>query len=235
MTAKDLIKEMELLAHPDRAAHSMRFFKTGKGQYGEGDQFWGLTVPEQRLLAKKYKELTLSEVSILLASPIHEQRLTALLILTLKSKKASIEEKRELYDFYLTQTSRVNNWDLVDLSAPIIVGEYLAEFPKSLPVLDQLVTSSSLWERRIAIIATLGLIRNGRFDEAIRLSAALLHDKEDLIHKASGWVLREVGKKDIDRLLDFLEQHAHHMPRTMLRYSIERLSPFERAHFMAKK
>jgi 3-methyladenine DNA glycosylase AlkD len=197
------------------------FFKTGKGEYGEGDKFIGVTVPNSRRVAKKFADLSFSEVAKLLASEIHEERLIALLIIVSQFQKADEKGREKIYNFYLKNTKHINNWDLVDLSAGKIVGEYLAK--KNKTILYKLAGSKSLWERRIAIISTSNFIGKGMFEHTLKISALLLTDKEDLIHKAVGWMLREVGKRSEKNLLRFLKINYKQLPRTSLRYAIERL------------
>ena len=216
--------------------NSAWFFKTGPGEYGEGDQFLGVTVPNQRKVAKKYKNLPLSDLEKLLGSPWHEERLSALFILVLQFKKADEPKQKEIYEFYLKHTSRINNWDLVDSSASYIVGAYLSEHQELLPVLDKLAESNLLWKRRIAMISTAYFLSKGEPDITIKLAEKLLYDPDDLIHKAVGWMLREIGKRcDKQLLIDFLNQHAHEMPRTMLRYSIEHLDDPTRKSYLEMK
>lgn len=219
-----------------RAANCARYFKTGPGQYGEGDVFAGLTVPMCRAIAKDFFALPLSEIKKLLASKIHEERLIALLILVARFKVAAPEEQKRIFNFYLKQTARINNWDLVDLSAHKIVGEYLYLSGQPLALLDKLVLSKNLWERRIAVLATFAFINHGDSRPALRLAKALLNDKHDLMHKAVGWMLRELGKRVSEKdLLGFLDMYAATMPRTMLRYAIERLPEKQRKNYLAKK
>lgn len=225
-----LVKEIELSVNPERATHSQRFFKTGVGQYGYGDKFLGLTVPQQRGIAKKYPDLSLPEIQKLLDSDIHEHRLIALFILINKFEKKT-EIREEIYNFYLKNSKRINNWDLVDTSAHKIVGEYLVGKDKD--ILYKLAKSNNLWERRIAIISTFAFLRKDDLSESIKISEMLLNDKHDLIHKAVGWVLREVGKKDIQVLRNFLNKNIKQMPRTMLRYSIEKFDEVERKKFIS--
>jgi 3-methyladenine DNA glycosylase AlkD len=232
MTAKDIQKELELLSTPEKKDFLPYFFKTGKGQYGEGDKFLGVVVPDTRKVAKKYKAAPFDVVKKLLDSEYHECRLCALLILVERFRKAKEPERKEIYEFYLSQTHRINNWDLVDLSSQYIVGEYLLDKDRS--VLYQLAGSPLLWDQRIAVLATFPFIRNGDFKDLLALSEKLLHHKHDLMHKAAGWLLREAGKKDKAVLTGFLDRYYKEMPRTMLRYSIEKLSPEERAHYMKK-
>lgn len=217
-----------------------RFFKTGKGQYGEGDIFYGLSVPQQRVLAKKYSELELSDLEKLLESRVHEERLTALIILTnryAQATKMGDEKLQEsIYEFYRSHLSRVNNWDLVDTSADKIFGHYLfTKRPtKAIAVLTKLAHSENLWERRVSIISTFYTIKNGNPEPTLTIAELLLNDRHDLIHKAVGWMLREVGKRCSPAAeKPFLEKHAHHMPRTMLRYAIEHLSTSEKKRYMA--
>jgi 3-methyladenine DNA glycosylase AlkD len=204
------------------------FFKTGEGEYGEGDIFLGVRVPDQRRIAKKYKNIPLTDVVELLQSGIHEHRLTALFILTEQFNKGDEEARQRIVDLYLSNAAYVNNWDLVDSSAHKILGAWLVDKPRE--VLYEMAESDSLWERRISIISTFALINRGDLADALALARALIDDGHDLIHKASGWVLREVGKKDQSALETFLLEHYEKMPRTMLRYAIERL-PEERKRF----
>ena len=223
-------KEINSLANSEKAGIYQRFFKTGSGQYGEGDIFIGLTVPEQRKIAVKYKELEISEVEELLKSKIHEHRLIALLILVQKFQSGSEEIKKQIASTYLKNTKYVNNWDLVDLSADKILGSYLLKKDKS--ILYKLAKSGSLWEKRIAIIATFNFIKNNSFQDTLNISKILLNDKHDLIHKAVGWMLRELGKRNQSLEEEFLKKHYKCMPRTMLRYSIEKFSEEKRKFYM---
>lgn len=217
----NLIKEIQSLANPKRAKIMQGFFKTGSGEYGQGDIFLGLTVPQQRQIAKKYTSLPLVKIQTLLKNKIHEYRLIGLLILGDKFKKSkSEEEKGDIFNFYIKNIKYVNNWDLVDLTAPNIVGEFL--FDKKKNILYKLSESENLWEKRISIIATFNFIRKAEFKDALRISEILLKDNHDLIHKAVGWMLREIGKKDQVTLEEFLKTHYKNMPKTMLRYSIEK-------------
>lgn len=235
MNAKTASKRLQELSSPEVAAGSARFFKAGPGQYGEGDQFIGVRVPVIRQVAREFRALPLSEVDRLLQSPIHEARLLALLVLVGSLSKCTPEHRQTVYDFYLQRTARVNNWDLVDSSAPPIVGGYLIDRPaKVRKVLDSLAKSEDLWQRRIAIVATQWLIRAGQLDDALRVSERLLTDKHDLIHKAVGWMLREVGAKHEPTLAAFLTVHSAAMPRTMLRYAIEHYSAEQRRVWMGK-
>ena len=208
------------VATAERAAGAQRFFKTGPGEYGEGDRFLGVTVPDLRRVTREFEDLPLREVRKLLTSEWHEERALALLILVRQYERGDQQARDAIYDAYLRSTRHVNNWDLVDCSAAPIVGAQLSS--KSRAPLRQLAKSSSLWERRIAIIATFHFIRRGEFDETLRIAEMLLTDRHDLIHKAVGWMLREVGSRDRAALEGFLDRHAATMPRTMLRYAIEK-------------
>lgn len=228
---KALESELQLLGTPERAASSQWFFKTGKGQYGEGDRFIGIAVPVLRKAALKYVDLPLSDIQKLLTSPWHEIRLAALEILVARYEKGSPEEQQDIYEFYLSQTARINNWDLVDASAPSIVGEHLRR--RSRKPLYRLAESADIWERRIAMVSTLTLIRSGDTEDALTLAEKLFGDRHDLMHKAVGWMLREVGKVNEELLRDFLSEQGGRMPRTTLRYAIERFSAPDRARYMA--
>ena len=224
--------ELAQLGDPDRAKNLSRFFKTGKGQYGEGDVFLGITVPEQRKVAKRYDNLSLDDLQELLNSEIHEHRFTALVTLIAKYRKAEESRKKEIFEFYLKNTENINNWDLVDLSAPRIVGDYLIN--KERPILYNLAKSNNLWERRISILSTFTFIANNDFKDALNISELLLHDEHDLIHKAVGWALREIGKRDQEAEERFLTKHYLHMPRTMLRYAIEKFAEKKRKKYLNK-
>jgi 3-methyladenine DNA glycosylase AlkD len=226
--------ELKALANPTRAFELQRFFKTTKGQYGEGDIFLGLTVPEVRKIATKYKNFSFDEIEKLTSSKFHEFRLCGLVILTLQFKTSKERTgQKKIFNFYMKQvkTGSVNNWDLVDVTAPII-GAYLVGENDPYPLLEKLARSKSLWERRLAIIFTFAFIRAGELDPTIDISEKLLKDDHDLIHKAVGWMLREVGKKDGRLLRSFLTANASQMPRTMLRYSIEKFSEPERKKWL---
>jgi len=221
------------LKDPAKAKVLSNFFKTGIGQYGEGDKFLGITVPEQRKLAKKYfNDLKLIDVKKILNNNYHEVRLTALLILIEKYIKGDEQERSNIFNFYLANLKSINNWDLVDLTAPKIVGNYLLD--KKRDILYILVKSKNLWERRIAIIATFEFIKNNQFADTLKLSEILLQDNHDLIQKAVGWMLREVGKRDLKVELEFLDKYCQKMPRTMLRYAIERLPEKQRRGYLKK-
>ena len=228
-----LKQELQKASNLRQAKLLQGFFKTGKGQYGEGDIFLGIKVPVQREIAKKYN-LELKEIQKLLNSKIHEYRLVALFILISKYKQAKDNEnlKKEIFNFYLKNTKNINNWDLVDLSAPNIVGTYLLD--KGRKILYKLAKSSHLWEKRISVLATFMFIKNNDFKDALKIAEILLKDKHDLIHKAVGWMLREIGKKDEPVLDSFLmkDNRYKRMPRTMLRYAIERFDEKKRRDFL---
>jgi 3-methyladenine DNA glycosylase AlkD len=230
--AENIKKELYKIADKEKAIHLSRFFKTGKGEYGEGDIFIGIRVPDQRIIAKRFPDTALSEIEKLLDDPVHEFRLTALLILIELYKKADEEEKDKIVKFYLKKTSGINNWDLVDLSAPQIIGDYF--YSRNRDKLYQLVKSTHLWEQRIAVVSTYYFIKRKDFNEILAFSEMLLEHKHDLIHKATGWMLREAGKMDINVLKKFLDKYHKTMPRTMLRYSIEKLDNSERQKYMLK-
>jgi len=226
-------KELFSLARPEKAKILQRFFKTGKGQYGEGDIFLGLTVPQIRVIAKNhFKDISLSEIQNLVESKYHEFRMCGLIILTYKYEKASNEEQKDIFDFYLKNTKYINNWDLVDVTTSRIVGAYLLDKDRS--TLYKLAQSSDLWEKRIAILATYTFICNNDFKDCLAISEILLKDKHDLIHKAVGWMLREVGKRNQKVEEEFLLKHYKTMPRTMLRYAIERFEEEKRKGYLRK-
>lgn len=233
MAITKIEKELRALANSEKAIILLYFFKTGPGQYGEGDLFLGVMVPQQRVVAKNNINTSLAELQSVLDSKIHELRLTALLVLIFQYKKAGVKERKIIVDFYLKNTNNINNWDLVDLSAPKILGDYLLNQDRKL--LFNLVRSKKLWERRIAIISTLAFIRQNQFDDTLKIAELLLNDSHDLIQKAVGWMLREVGKKNLAIELDFLEKYSTRMPRTMLRYAIEKFSETKRKEFLNKK
>ncbi|MBI3887908.1 DNA alkylation repair protein [Candidatus Microgenomates bacterium] len=222
----DLKASINKYANPIRAKHSLRFFKTGPGEYGQGDEFLGLNVPQQRSVVKKYKDLSLLDIQNLLDSKYHEYRLVGLLILV--SKKLD----KEIYDLYLKNTARINNWDLVDLTAPHIVGKYLLD--KKRDILYRLVKSKLLWDRRIAVLATFTFIKNKDYTDSLQIAEMLLSDEEDLMHKAVGWMLREIGKRDVKVLECFLEKNISKMPRTCLRYAIEKFPEEKRQYYLKK-
>ena len=224
-------RELRARANPRRAVFVSRFFKTGAGEYGAGDRFLGLTVPALRGLAAKYQALALRDITVLLKSRWHEERTLALFLLVRQYTKGTAERRAAIYRLYLRHTAHINNWDLVDCSAPYIVGPHLGTGKRG--VLRRLAKSKLLWERRIAIIATFAYIKRGDFAETLRLARLLRDDPHDLIHKAVGWMLREVGKRDRAAEERFLRVHARQMPRTMLRYAIERFPPALRRRYLS--
>lgn len=229
---EDILKEIMSFTDEDKSRHLQRFFKTGKGQYGEGDLFLGINVPIVRYIAKKhYNSASLSDIEKLLHNKYHEVRLLALLIMVLVYEKT--EKKKEILDLYLKNVQYINNWDLVDLSAPKIVGHFTYENKNNKMIYD-LSDSSHLWSERIAVVSQYYLIKRGQFSLITELSEKFLTHKHDLMHKAIGWMLREMGKVDINSLYSFLDKHYKVMPRTMLRYSIEKLAPEKRKHYMYK-
>jgi 3-methyladenine DNA glycosylase AlkD len=225
-----LRRELAEAADPRRAETFVWFFKTGPGQYGEGDQFLGITVPRQRAIARQYLHLPLTDIQRLLASKLHEHRFTALLILVGKYQASDEAGRQIIYDFYLNNTARVNNWDLVDTSAPYIVGAHLLNRPRQ--ILYSLAASTDLWERRIAIVGSMRFLKAGHTADTFRLAKLLLADKHDLIHKAVGWALREAGKVSTDELLRFLERNYRAIPRTTFRYAIERVPAARRERLL---
>ena len=236
MKASLALEELKGYGKKSRVSDLARFYKTGPGEYAEGDLFLGGTVPQTRSVANSYKNLELVEVQKLFNSPFHEARLCAAIILNLQFKAAkSSQERKRIFDFYLKQVraERINNWDIVDVSAPWM-GVYLLEIDDPMPLLIKFSKSKSLWQRRVSIILTFTLIRAGDLEPTLIISEALLKDKEDLIHKAVGWMLREMGKKDVMLLRGFLKQHSHEMPRTMLRYAIERIPEKERKKWLTE-
>lgn len=233
MSLKEIRSRLKSEGNPEQALILRRFFKTGKGEYGEGDKFYGIKVPVQRKIAKQFSDLSFKDLSHLLKSGIHEERLVSALILVEKFSKADEKGKEKIFNFYLKHRKGINNWDIVDLTAPKIVGEFLIDKDKTL--LYNLAISENLWERRIAIISTFAFIRKNQFDDALRISEILLSDKHDLIHKAVGWMLREVGKKNQQIELDFLRRNYKKMPRTMLRYAIEKFPRQKRKKFLEGK
>lgn len=222
---------LRALADPEQAAIRQRFFKTGPGEYGEGDVFIGLRVPDQRRVARSSRDLPLDDCVELLGSEVHEDRFTALAILRLRFERGDGAERERIADLYLGHLSEVDNWDLVDASAPYLLADRARSDPA---LLDSLTRSERLWDRRVAILATFALIRDGEFDRTLELSEKLLGDEHDLMHKAVGWMLREVGNRSPGRLREFLAQNAGRMPRTALRYAIERLDPDERERWMSR-
>jgi 3-methyladenine DNA glycosylase AlkD len=234
MTASIALSDLKAFAKKGRVSDLARFYKTGDGEYGEGDLFLGGTVPQTRSVAKKHQKLELKEIDKLFQSPFHEARLCAAIILNHQFAKAKTsQERKKIFDFYMKQVraERVNNWDIVDVSAPWM-GVYLTEVKDPGPLLIKLSKSKSLWQRRVAMILTFALIRAGDLQPTIIIAKTLLKDDQDLIHKAVGWMLRELGKRDVMLLRKFLKVHAHQMPRTMLRYAIEKLPERERQQWL---
>ena len=229
---KTITQELQSLSNAEKREIFPKFFKAGKGQYGEGDRFLGVTVPNIRTIAKRHKEISLEEIRELLESEWHEVRLCALIVMVETSKKKDETLRQKLFDLYLSQTNHINNWDLVDLSCHHIVGEYLLD--KSRDILYQLAQNRLLWDNRIAIVSTYAFIRKGQLEDTYALSELMMHHPHDLMHKAIGWMLREAGKRDSDRLYDYIMSHRADMPRTMLRYAIEKFSPIERSILMKR-
>lgn len=230
MHADRLIQQLSERADPTIAAHSQGFFKTAPGQYGHGDSFWGIRVPVLRSLVKPYVAMPLDEVKTLLTSAVHEIRLMALLLLVKQYSRGDARQKQAIFSCYCQHTAYINNWDLVDSSAHLIVGPHL--FKQDTSLLYQWAKSPLLWERRIAIMATLHFIQAGDYRDTLQIAKLLLDDKHDLIHKAVGWMLREVGKRDKATELAFLTRYYQQMPRTMLRYAIEKFAESERQAFL---
>jgi 3-methyladenine DNA glycosylase AlkD len=230
MELHDMRSKLQKLGNKQKARVLQRFFKTGQGEYGEGDIFLGVRVPEIRKLAWEYKGIRITDVRKLLKSQIHEERLLALIIFVIKYSKGNDVVKKRIHELYLKNTRHINNWDLVDLSAEKIVGDYLTD--KSKEPLYSLAKSKSLWERRISIMATFHFIKKNNFVETLIVAEMLLTDKEDLIHKAVGWMLREIGKRHLSTEEKFLNEHLQEMPRTMLRYAIERFSESKRQGYL---
>ena len=236
MSAKQVVADLKALASVGKAAELQRFFKTGPGDYAEGDLFIGVIVPQTRKVAARYKDLPLTEVAKLTDSDIHEVRLCGLIILTNQFKKTrDINEKKKFFNFYLKElkSGNVNNWDLVDVTAPTL-GEYLLELEDPMAVLNKLAKSKSLWERRVSVVFTFAFLRAGDLEPTYEMAERHLGDKHDLMHKAVGWLLREMGKRDPGLLRAFLQAHCTEMPRTALRYSIEKFSESERKRWLQK-
>ncbi|WP_259015948.1 DNA alkylation repair protein [Emticicia fluvialis] len=235
----ELISELQAIATPERAKTSAWFFKTGKGQYGEGDIFIGITTPQLRGICKKYQALPLNEIQVLLDDPIHEYRMAALMILVNQMKKAKGDTKRVIYEFYIKNLHNINNWDLVDCSARDIAGNYL--FDKDRSILYDMAHSDHLWTQRVAIIASWYFINKQQYDDTLQIAEILLPHKHDLIHKAVGWMLREIWKKESaagnrqNKVELFLEKNIRNIPRTALRYSIEKMNDERRRYFMQLK
>lgn len=230
ITVQQLRKELKIIADLKKARDLQSFFKTGIGEYGEGDIFLGITVPRLREIAKKYYSLDMKQLKKLIESKIHEERMLALFIL--KNKYYTMNHKKICFHFYVKNTQYINNWDLVDLSAPGIVGEHLLDKDRS--VLYEWAKSENVWERRIAVLATFQFIKNNQFGDSLKIAEILLNDKHDLIHKVVGWMLREIGKRDLKTEIDFLDKHYKKMPRTMLRYAIERFPEKLRITYLNK-
>jgi 3-methyladenine DNA glycosylase AlkD len=230
LSAAVVRKRLRELGDPESAVFLQRFFKTGAGQYGEGDRFLGIRVPDIRRIARESRGIPLDQIETLLHDPWHEVRLLGVVLLGDAYKRGSLEERNAIFRIYLANAKRINNWDLVDLSAPNVVGAHL--LTRSRTRLDRLARSKNLWERRIAIVSTAAFIREKQLGDTLRIARILMNDRHDLIHKAVGWMLREVGKRDRATLEAFLDEHAHEMPRTMLRYAIEKFSAADRRRFM---
>ena len=233
MSLLEIRKEIKKQANPKQAVILQRFFKTGKGEYGEGDIFYGIKVPVQRTIAKRFKDLAFEDLKVLISAKVHEERLVAAFILVDQYKRGDEKKKKIVFDFYLKNRKGINNWDLVDLSAPKIVGAYLIDKEKDL--LYKFAVSKDLWEKRIAIISTQTFIREHFFEDTLNISEILLQDKHDLIHKAVGWMLREVGNRDLETEEEFLKKHYKTMPRTMLRYAIEKFPEQKRIAYLKGK
>lgn len=229
---KTITNKLQALSDAEKREIFPKFFKTGKGEYGEGDRFLGVTVPNIRAIAKLHKDISIEEIRELIQSEWHEVRLCALIIMVEKSKKKDEALRKELFNLYLSQTKRINNWNLVDLSCRFIIGEYLLD--KSRDILYHLAQSPLLWDNRIAIVSTYAFIRKGQLEDTYALSDLMMQHPHDLMHKAIGWMLREAGKRDSERLYDYVMSHRADMPRTMLRYAIEKFSPKERAILMKR-
>jgi len=233
MTLENITKKLKEIGNEEKAKKHQRFFKTGPGEYGEGDVFIGVTVPELRRLSKEYKTIGRNEIKPLLQSPIHEERLLSLFMLIHRYSKKDEPEKERIYELYLKNAKFINNWDLVDSSAGHIVGAFL--FDKSKNPLYDLAKSENLWERRISIISTFYFIKHKQFTDTLKIAKILLTDKEDLIQKAVGWMLREIGKRDMSVEENFLKNHYKNMPRTMLRYAIEKFPESKRQRYLKGK
>lgn len=232
--SKDILSDLKSFSNKEKAVFFPRFFKTGKGEYGEGDEFWGITVPNIRFVAKKYfKNISFDELKHLLVHPVHEVRLCSYIILTYKFEKADIEGKKEVYIFYIENLKGCNNWDIVDLSCYKILGEYLYITNTEKGILYQFADSNDLWKQRISIVSTYAFLRRNEYEDTLKISRILLNHKHDLIHKAVGWMLRELGKRDINVLREFLNENIKSMPRTTLRYSIEKMSEAEKKRYLS--
>ncbi len=227
---EDIRKELEGLSDKEYAARLQKYFKTGKGEYGQGDRFLGIRVPQVRIVAKRYRNLSINQASKLIKSAFHEERLLSLFVLVNFFRRADDADKKKIYDLYLKNTNFINNWDLVDVSAGRIIGAYL--FPLDEKPIYALAKSKNLWERRISIMATSYFIGHSEFADTLKIAEMLLNDEEDLIHKAVGWLLREVGKRNLKLEENFLRKHYASMPRMMLRYAIEKFSEEKRKFYL---
>ena len=233
--ASDVLKELEYLKNSEKIKVFKRFFKTNEGEYGYGDMFWGISVPQVRGISKRYfLDISFDEIKVLINHRIHEVRLTGYLILTYQYEKSDNEKRKDIFDFYLNNLSGCNNWDLVDLSCYKIVGEYVLRNKEKRKILYKLSKSKNLWEQRISIVSTYPMIKKKEFEDTLKISKLLLSHKHDLIHKAVGWMLREVGKQDMNVLREFLNENINTIPRTTLRYSIERMNESERKKYLLK-
>lgn len=233
--AGDVLKELEYLKNSEKIKVFKRFFKTNEGEYGYGDMFWGISVPQVRGISKRYfRDISFDEIKVLINHRIHEIRLAGYLILTYQYEKSDNERRKDIFDFYLNNLSGCNNWDLVDLSCYKIVGEYLLKNKEERRILYELSRSNNLWEQRISIVSTLPFIKRKEFKDTLNISKVLLSHSHDLIHKAVGWMLREVGKQDMNVLREFLNENINTIPRTTLRYSIERMNESERKKYLLK-
>lgn len=230
---EEIEQKIKSLGNPVRAAGSARYFKTGPGEYGEGDVFAGLTTPQVQALAREYRDLGLTVLTRLLGTKVHEQRTLAVLVLVSQYERGEAEKKGEIYRFYLENTAGINNWDLVDISAPKILGPFWREHPEERKKIWQLADSPILWERRMAMLGMLAFIRNEELDLPLAVAERLINDREDLMHKAVGWMLREMGKKDAGRQEAFLRKWGPTMPRTALRYAIEKFEEKKRKEFLS--
>jgi 3-methyladenine DNA glycosylase AlkD len=235
ISAKEFVKKLETLRSPDELKKIQRYFKSGEGEYGEGDEFMGVRMGQVFALAKEFMDMPPSEIEKLLESPIHEVRVGAVSIMDwqARDKKTPEARRKELFDIYLKRHDRINNWDLVDRSAPYVVGGYLFDKPRA--ILYKLAASKNMWERRTAMVSTAYFLRHGEVADTFKIAELLLNDDQDLIHKAAGGWLREAGKQDRPRLLRFLDKYAATMPRTMLRYAIEHLDKKQREHYISMK
>lgn len=235
MSAERFVERLEAHRSPEEAKKYLRYFKTGEGEYGEGDEFMGVRMGQVFALAKEFIDMPLEEIEELLENPIHEVRVGAVSIMDWQArrKKTPEERRKELFDLYIRRHDRINNWDLVDRSAPYVVGGYLFDKPRD--ILYKLARSRNIWERRTAILSTGYFIRQGDVADTFKIAEMLLTDDQDLIHKATGWMLRSTGTQDREKLLIFLDQHAATMPRTMLRYAIEHLDKEQRDHYLSMK